>query len=209
VYTKYYLVITSRTLGIVDLPVRNLNASRFCRFYVDIIEVLCTSILPLPGDACWFSRARSEQRLLLYIVVMPWEGKPSTLLYWKIPCVGARILRHSCSNTTLVLPPSALLTCWASVTGWLVLPPSAPLTCWASVAGWLVRSMGWRSRLRLRPPAEGQTYVHTYYGRAIRRVYLRFLVLTPQAGTFIPGGLALVDGTIRGSSSRLLVKFPL
>jgi len=39
--------------------------------------------------------------------------------------------------------------------------------------------------------------------------YGRSLVLIPQAGTFVRGSLALVDGTIRGSSSRLLVKFPL
>jgi hypothetical protein len=87
--------------------VRSLNASRFCRFYVGAVKVLRTSILPLPGDACWFSRVRIEQRLLLYIVVMPWEVEPSTLLYWKIPCVSACILRCSCSSTTLVLPPSA------------------------------------------------------------------------------------------------------
>jgi hypothetical protein len=114
-YTRYYLVIPFRTLGIAVLPVRSLNASRFCRFYVDVIEVLCTSILPLPGDACWFSRARIEQRLLLYVVIMPWEGEPSTLLYWKIPCIGARMHRRSCSSTTLVLPPSAPLTRWVSV----------------------------------------------------------------------------------------------
>jgi len=46
---------------------------------------------------------------------MPWEGEPSTLLYWKIPCVGARILRCSCSSATLVLPPSPPLTRWVSV----------------------------------------------------------------------------------------------
>jgi hypothetical protein len=39
-YTKYYLVIPFRTLGISFLPVRSLNASRFCRFYVDVVEVL-------------------------------------------------------------------------------------------------------------------------------------------------------------------------
>jgi hypothetical protein len=39
--------------------------------------------------------------------------------------------------------------------------------------------------------------------------YGRSLVLTPQAGTFVRGGLALADGTVRGSSSRLLIKFPL
>jgi len=39
--------------------------------------------------------------------------------------------------------------------------------------------------------------------------YGRSLVLTPQAGTFVPGSLALVDGTVRGSSSRFLVEFPL
>jgi hypothetical protein len=39
-YTKYYLVIPFRTLGISFLPVRSLNASQFCRFYVDIVEVL-------------------------------------------------------------------------------------------------------------------------------------------------------------------------
>ena len=37
--------------------------------------------------------------------------------------------------------------------------------------------------------------------------YGRSLVLTPQAGAFVCGGLALVDGAVRGSSSRLLVKF--
>jgi hypothetical protein len=35
------------------------------------------------------------------------------------------------------------------------------------------------------------------------------LVPTPHAGAFVPGGQALVDGTVRGSSSRLLVKFHL
>ena len=42
----------------------------------------------------------------------------------------------------------------------------------------------------------------------------RILVLTPQAGAFvrragviIRSGLALADGTVRGSSSRLLVEF--
>ena len=39
-YAKYYLVIPLRTLGVTVLPVRSLNASRFCRFYVDVIEVL-------------------------------------------------------------------------------------------------------------------------------------------------------------------------
>ena len=37
--------------------------------------------------------------------------------------------------------------------------------------------------------------------------YEEFLVLTPQAGAFVRGGQALADGTIRGSSSRLLVEF--
>jgi hypothetical protein len=109
-YAKYYLVIPCRTLGTSVLPMRSSNASRFCRFYVDVVEVLRTSVLPLSSDVCWFSRVRIEQRLLLYIVVMPWEGEPSTLLYWKIPCIGAHILRRSCSSTTLVLPPSAPLT---------------------------------------------------------------------------------------------------
>jgi hypothetical protein len=45
-YTKYYLVIPFQTLGIDHLPVRSLKASRFCRFHVDVIEVLRTSILP-------------------------------------------------------------------------------------------------------------------------------------------------------------------
>jgi hypothetical protein len=39
-YAKYCLVIPFRTLGILVLPVRSSNASRFCRFYVDVIEVL-------------------------------------------------------------------------------------------------------------------------------------------------------------------------
>jgi hypothetical protein len=37
--------------------------------------------------------------------------------------------------------------------------------------------------------------------------YEEFLVLTPQAGAFVRGGRALADGTVRGSSSRLLVEF--
>jgi hypothetical protein len=39
--------------------------------------------------------------------------------------------------------------------------------------------------------------------------YEEFLILTPQAGAFARGGQALVDGTVWGSSSRLLVEFPL
>jgi hypothetical protein len=39
--------------------------------------------------------------------------------------------------------------------------------------------------------------------------YGRSLVLTPWAGALVPDGLALADGTIRGSSSRFLVEFPL
>jgi hypothetical protein len=39
--------------------------------------------------------------------------------------------------------------------------------------------------------------------------YGRSLVLTPWASAFVPGGLALVDGTVRGSSSRFFVEFPL
>jgi hypothetical protein len=35
------------------------------------------------------------------------------------------------------------------------------------------------------------------------------LVLTPQASAFVHGGLVLADGTVQGSSSRLLVEFPL
>ncbi len=38
--TKYYLVIPFGTSGISVLPVRSSNASRFCRFYVDVVEVL-------------------------------------------------------------------------------------------------------------------------------------------------------------------------
>jgi len=44
--------------------------------------------------------------------------------------------------------------------------------------------------------------------------YEKILVLTPQAGAFvrragalIRSGRALADGTVRGSSSRLLVEF--
>jgi hypothetical protein len=37
--------------------------------------------------------------------------------------------------------------------------------------------------------------------------YEKSLVLTPQAGAFVRGGQALADGTIWGSSSRLLVEF--
>jgi hypothetical protein len=37
--------------------------------------------------------------------------------------------------------------------------------------------------------------------------YEEFLVLTPQAGAFVRGGQALADGTVRGSSSRLLIEF--
>jgi hypothetical protein len=37
--------------------------------------------------------------------------------------------------------------------------------------------------------------------------YEEFLVLTPQASAFIRGGQALADGTVWGSSSRLLVEF--
>jgi hypothetical protein len=37
--------------------------------------------------------------------------------------------------------------------------------------------------------------------------YKEFLVLTPQAGAFVRGGQALADGTVWGSSSRLLVEF--
>jgi hypothetical protein len=39
--------------------------------------------------------------------------------------------------------------------------------------------------------------------------YGRSPVLTPQAGVFVHGGLVLADGTVRGSSSKLLVEFPL
>jgi len=35
------------------------------------------------------------------------------------------------------------------------------------------------------------------------------LVLTPWAGASVTGGQVLVDGTVRGSSSRFLVEFPL
>jgi len=114
-YAKYYLVIPFRTLGVTVLPVRSSNASRFCRFYIDIVEVLRTSALPLSSNACWLSRVRIVWRLVLCVVVMPWEGKPNTLLYWKIPCIGAHVFRRSCSSTTLVLPPSLLLTRWVSV----------------------------------------------------------------------------------------------
>ncbi len=119
-YTKYYLLIPFRILGIADLPMRSLNASRFCRFYVYVIEVLCTSVLPLPGDTCWFSRGWIGRRLLLCVDAVHREGEPSTLLYWKIPCVGAHMPRRSCSSTTLVLPPSAPLTPWGVFTRWLV-----------------------------------------------------------------------------------------
>jgi hypothetical protein len=37
--------------------------------------------------------------------------------------------------------------------------------------------------------------------------YEESLVLTPQAGALVRGGQALVDGTVWGSSSRLLVEF--
>jgi hypothetical protein len=37
--------------------------------------------------------------------------------------------------------------------------------------------------------------------------YEEILVLTPQAGAFVRGGWALADGTVQGSSSRLLVEF--
>jgi len=37
--------------------------------------------------------------------------------------------------------------------------------------------------------------------------YEESLVLTPQAGAFVRGGQALADGTVWGSSSRLLVEF--
>jgi hypothetical protein len=37
--------------------------------------------------------------------------------------------------------------------------------------------------------------------------YEESLVLTPQAGVFVRGGQALVDRTVWGSSSRLLVVF--
>jgi hypothetical protein len=47
-----------------------------------------------------------RQRLLLYIgsiVLRRGMSKPSVLLYWKIPCVSARIRRRSCSSTILAL----------------------------------------------------------------------------------------------------------
>jgi len=173
-YTKYYLVIPCRTLSIADLRMRSLNASRFCRFYVNVIEVLHTSVLPLSGDTCWFSRARIERRLLLCIVTVPWEGEPSTLLYWKIPCVGARMPRHSCSSTTLVLPPSALST-----------PHSLGER---SLGGWyLVRAQ--RSRLCLRPPAEGRTYIRTWWTSRYETSSMRYETLqhTPPWGQFVRG----------------------
>jgi hypothetical protein len=37
--------------------------------------------------------------------------------------------------------------------------------------------------------------------------YEEFLILTPQAGEFVRGGQALADGTVWGSSLRLLVEF--
>jgi hypothetical protein len=37
--------------------------------------------------------------------------------------------------------------------------------------------------------------------------YEQFLVLTPQAGAFVRGSQALADGTVWGSSSRVLVEF--
>jgi hypothetical protein len=37
--------------------------------------------------------------------------------------------------------------------------------------------------------------------------YEESLILTPQAGAFVCGSQALVDGTVWGSSSRLLVEF--
>jgi hypothetical protein len=37
--------------------------------------------------------------------------------------------------------------------------------------------------------------------------YEESLVLTPQANAFVRGGQALVDGTVWGSSSRLLIEF--
>jgi hypothetical protein len=37
--------------------------------------------------------------------------------------------------------------------------------------------------------------------------YEEFLVLTPQASAFVCGSQALADGTVWGSSSRLLVEF--
>jgi hypothetical protein len=39
--------------------------------------------------------------------------------------------------------------------------------------------------------------------------YEEFLVLTSQAGAFVRGGQVLADGTVQGSSTRLLVEFPL
>jgi hypothetical protein len=37
--------------------------------------------------------------------------------------------------------------------------------------------------------------------------YESSLILTPQAGAFVRGGQALADGTVWGSSSRILVEF--
>jgi len=63
-----------------------------------------------------------------------------------------------------------------------------------------------RSCLRLRPPAERQTYIRSWrlMDFEVWDFIKEDLVLTPQAGAFVPSGQAPTDGTILGSSSRLL-----
>jgi hypothetical protein len=92
-------------------------------------------------------------------------------------CLEKANLVHYCIERYLAL---ALIYSGivAVVLPWYCLPQH-PSFAEQAFAGWLVCSMGWRFRLCLRPPPEGRTYVHTYYRRAIRRVYEGFLVLTP------------------------------
>jgi hypothetical protein len=79
--------------------------------------------------------------------------------------------------------PNIRVTVDPRIFGYRANPKRAPkiIHYWlgVSVAGRLVRSTGWRSRLCLRPPPEGRTHVHMYYGRASMRTYGEFLVLTP------------------------------
>jgi len=61
-------------------------------------------IAPIGG--CVLIVVVGRWRLLLYvgsIALRRRTSKPSVLLYWKIPCVSARMHRRSCSSTTLVL----------------------------------------------------------------------------------------------------------
>jgi hypothetical protein len=132
-----------------------------------------------PIGWCILIVAVGRRRLLLYvgsIALRKQTSKPSVLLYWKIPCVSARICRRSCSSTILALRTLAPL-----LTGYLYVGNIAR-------AGATLRP-----RLWLKGRAH-RTVTLLEFERDADGVWgmKRILVLTPLADAFLRGGLALV-----------------